>query len=154
MARQVRERDDLGYKVADLLSAHADVRTQAADDLTDAKAADPPLTVAVLRTPSPEPLNPWLLPHSVLTTVWQRDHVLLIPASTNTATTLTRARRLLEERHAPVQAGLYSPAPPWTTSTRAGSGPAWPPAPPPRARPATGRPWASSDSSAPQATRP
>ncbi|URN10177.1 helix-turn-helix domain-containing protein [Actinomadura madurae] len=111
MARQVRERDDLGYKVADLLSAHADVRTQAADDLTDAKAADPPLTVAVLRTPSPEPLNPWLLPHSVLTTVWQRDHVLLIPASTNTATTLTRARRLLEERHAPVQAGLYSPCP-------------------------------------------
>lgn len=110
MARQARERDDLGYKVADLLSTHPDVRTQAADDLTDAKAADPPLTVAVLRTPSPEPLNPWLLPHSVLTTVWQRDHVLLVPAE-STKTALTRARQLLEERNAPVQTGIYTPCP-------------------------------------------
>ncbi|WP_433477507.1 PucR family transcriptional regulator [Spirillospora sp. CA-142024] len=109
MARQARERDDLGYKVADLLSTHPDVRTQAADDLTDAGAADPPLTVAVLRTPSHEPLNPWLLPHSVLTTVWQRDHVLLIPA--NAPATIARARRLLEERNAPVQAGVYTPCP-------------------------------------------
>ncbi|NED50633.1 PucR family transcriptional regulator, partial [Micromonospora aurantiaca] len=70
MARQARERDDLTWKVADLLSTHPDTRTQAAHDLAEAAAPDQPLTVAVLRTPSPEPLNPWQLPHSVLTTVW------------------------------------------------------------------------------------
>ncbi|MFA1544856.1 PucR family transcriptional regulator [Actinomadura chokoriensis] len=111
MARQARERDDLGWKVADLLSTHPDVRAQAANDLTEAAAPDAPLTVAVLRTPSPEPLNPWQLPHSVLTTVWQRDHVLVIPASTPTTTTLDRARRLLEERNVPVRTGVYSPCP-------------------------------------------
>jgi hypothetical protein len=109
MARQSRERDDLGWKVADLLSAHPDVRTQAADDLTNAGISDPPYTVAVLRTPSPEPLNPWLLPHSALTTVWQRDHVLLLPAET--APTVDRARRILEERNVPVQTGVYTPCP-------------------------------------------
>ncbi|TMQ89000.1 PucR family transcriptional regulator [Actinomadura soli] len=108
MARQARERDDLGWKVADLLSAHPDTRTQAATELTEAAAPDPPFTVAVLRTPSPEPLNPWLLPHSALTTVWQRDHVLVLP-QTAARTTVDRARRLLEERNAPVQAGVYSP---------------------------------------------
>ncbi|MFA1540785.1 PucR family transcriptional regulator [Actinomadura monticuli] len=111
MARQARERDDLSWKVADLLATHPDTRTQAADDLTDAAAPEAPFTVAVLRTPSPEPLNPWQLPHSVLTTVWQRDHVLVVPASTPTTTTLDRARRLLEERHAPVRAGVFSPCP-------------------------------------------
>lgn len=111
MARQARERDDLSWKVADLLSAHPDVRTQAANDLTEAASPEAPLTVAVLRTPSPEPLNPWQLPHSVLTTVWQRDHVMIIPTSTPATTTLDRARDLLEERGAPVQAGVYSPCP-------------------------------------------
>ncbi|MFB4312436.1 PucR family transcriptional regulator [Actinomadura sp. GTD37] len=111
MARQARERDDLGWKVADLLSAHPDARTRAADDLAEAASPEPPFTVAVLRTPSPEPLNPWQLPHSVLTTVWQRDHVLVIPGSTPTATTLGRARRLLEERNASVQTGVHAPCP-------------------------------------------
>jgi DNA-binding PucR family transcriptional regulator len=45
----------------------------------------------------------------VLTTVWQRDHVLVIPTSTPTTPTIDRARRLLEERNAPVQTGVYSP---------------------------------------------
>lgn len=107
MARQARERDDLGWRVADLLSAHLDVRTQAAAALTDAGAAEPPFTVAVLRTPNPEPLNPWLLPHSALTTVWQRDHVLVIPATSSAA--VDRARRLLEERNVTVRAGVHSP---------------------------------------------
>ncbi|TDE16999.1 PucR family transcriptional regulator [Actinomadura sp. 6K520] len=109
MARQARERDDLGWKLADLLSTHPEPRTRAADDLTDTGIAAPPFTIAVLRTPSPEPLNPWLLPHAVLTTFWQRDHVLLIPATTSTPTTLDRARLLLEERNAPVQIGVHSP---------------------------------------------
>lgn len=111
MARQARERDDLGLKVAGLLSTHPDVRIRAASDVAEAVAPDTPLTVAVLRTPNPEPLNPWQLPHSVLTTVWQRDHILVIPASTPTPTTLARARRLLEERHVSVRAGVYSPCP-------------------------------------------
>ncbi|MFI0483029.1 PucR family transcriptional regulator [Actinomadura sp. 9N215] len=110
MARQARERDDLGWKVADLLSAHPDTRTQAATELAEAAAPEPPFTVAVLRTPSPEPLNPWLLPHSALTTVWQRDHVLVLPRP-SARTTVDRARHLLEERNAPVQAGVYSPCP-------------------------------------------
>ncbi|QKW34405.1 helix-turn-helix domain-containing protein [Actinomadura sp. NAK00032] len=109
MARQARERDDLGWKVADLLSTHPDTRIQAADDLTEAASPEPPFAVAVLRTPSPEPLNPWQLPHSVLMTVWQRDHILVIPNSTPTPPTVDRARRLLEERNAPVQAGVYAP---------------------------------------------
>ncbi|WP_158581511.1 PucR family transcriptional regulator [Actinomadura spongiicola] len=109
MARQARERDDLGWKLADLLSTHPDARTQAVDDLTNAGVADAPFTVAVLRSPSPEPLNPWLLPHSTLTTVWQRDHVLLHPAEAST--TVDRARRLLEERNVPVRTGIFSPCP-------------------------------------------
>ncbi|XRQ04423.1 PucR family transcriptional regulator [Actinomadura welshii] len=111
MARQARERDDQGWKLADLLSTDPETRTRAADDLTNAAVATPPFTVAVLRTPSPEPLNPWLLPRSVLATLWQRDHVLLIPTSTSPPTTLDRARRLLEERNTSVQAGLHSPCP-------------------------------------------
>ncbi|MFC4050611.1 PucR family transcriptional regulator [Actinomadura syzygii] len=107
MARQARERDDLGWRVADLLSTHLDVRTQAADELTDAGVAEPPFTVAVLRTPSAEPLNPWLLPHSALATVWQRDHVLVIPSTSSAP--IDRARRLLEERNVTVRAGVYSP---------------------------------------------
>ncbi|MFB4297070.1 PucR family transcriptional regulator [Actinomadura sp. NTSP31] len=111
MARQARERDDLGWKVADLLSAQPDVRAQAANELAEAGVPDPPLAVAVLRTPSTDPLNPWLLPHSVLATVWQRDHVLVIPASAAPHAIVDRARRLLEERTGPVHAGFFSPCP-------------------------------------------
>ncbi|TDD62414.1 PucR family transcriptional regulator [Actinomadura rubrisoli] len=111
MARQARERDDLGWRVADLLSAQPDVRAQAANELSEADALDPPLAVAVLRTQRPEPLNPWLLPHSVLATVWQRDHVLVIPSPTSPRAIADRARHILEERGIPVQAGLYTPSP-------------------------------------------
>ncbi|WP_037558777.1 PucR family transcriptional regulator [Spirillospora albida] len=111
MARRARERDDFGWKVADLLSTHPGTRAQAADDLAEAGALDAPVSVAVLKTESPEPLNPWLLPHSVLTTVWQRDHVLLIPQAGNPRTTIERARRLLEERNATVRAGFCTPCP-------------------------------------------
>ncbi|WP_329519701.1 PucR family transcriptional regulator [Spirillospora sp. NBC_01491] len=109
MARQARERDDLGWKLADLLSAQPEVRGQAAADL--AEALPPPLAVAVLRAPGPEPrpLNPWLLPRSVLTTVWERDHVLVFPMS-RAGDVVERARRLLAERSPePVQAGSYGP---------------------------------------------
>ncbi|HEY8479623.1 MAG TPA: helix-turn-helix domain-containing protein [Spirillospora sp.] len=109
MARRARERDDLGLKLADLLSPHPDVRAQAADDLTDAGAPSPPFTVAVLRSATPEPLNPWPLPRSVLATFWQRDHVLLIPSSAPAPGTLDRARSLLEERGSPVRTGICSP---------------------------------------------
>ncbi|WP_242885223.1 PucR family transcriptional regulator [Actinomadura litoris] len=109
MARQARERDDLGYKVADLLSAQPDVRAQAANELAEADLGTP-LAVAVLRTQTPEPLNPWLLPHSVLSTVWQGDHVLVLPAA-SPRPAVDRARRLLEERNTPVQAGLHTPCP-------------------------------------------
>lgn len=113
MARQSRERADLGWQLADLLSAHAEVRTSAAAAL--AEALDPPLVVAVLRTPDdePQPLNPWLLPRSVLTTTWERDHVLAFPHDISTTeTTVARARRLLEERGSgPVAAGLSDPCP-------------------------------------------
>ncbi|WP_131741181.1 PucR family transcriptional regulator [Actinomadura roseirufa] len=111
MARRARERDDLGWKIADLLSAQPDARAQAASDLAEAGALDPPLAVAVLRTQSPEPLNPWLLPHSVLTTVWQGDHVLVIPSATSPQAITDRARRVLEERNVPVQAGLCTSCP-------------------------------------------
>ncbi|MEV5568744.1 helix-turn-helix domain-containing protein [Spirillospora sp. NPDC052269] len=113
MARQSRERADLGWQLADLLSAHAEVRTSAAAAL--AEALEPPIVVAVLRTPDdePQPLNPWLLPRSVLTTTWERDHVLAIPHdASSTETTVARARRLLEERGSgPVAAGLSDPCP-------------------------------------------
>ena len=72
MARQARERDDLGWKVADLLSTHPDARTQAADDLTDAGVATPPFTVAVATDPdagATEPVAaPPLRPDDVLAT--------------------------------------------------------------------------------------
>ncbi len=42
MARQARERDDLTWKVADLLSTHPETRTQAANDLTEAAAPKHP----------------------------------------------------------------------------------------------------------------
>ncbi|MFV2211794.1 PucR family transcriptional regulator [Actinomadura sp. LOL_016] len=108
MARRARERDDLGWRVADLLSSQPDVRAQAAAELAESAALEPPLAVAVLRTDAPAPLNPWMLPHSVLTTVWQRDHVLLIPSGIAPRPVIDRARRLLEERGAPVRAGLHT----------------------------------------------
>ncbi|RFU42153.1 PucR family transcriptional regulator [Actinomadura logoneensis] len=113
MARQSRERADLGWQLADLLSAHAEVRSAAAAAL--AEVLEPPLVVAVLRTPDdePQPLNPWLLPRSVLTTTWERDQVLAIPQDVSTTETIVgRARRLLEERGSgPVAAGLSEPCP-------------------------------------------
>ncbi|MCP2340137.1 PucR family transcriptional regulator [Actinomadura rupiterrae] len=113
MARQSRERADLGWQLADLLSAHTEVRTAAAAALGE--VLDAPVVVAVLRTPDaePQPLNPWLLPRSVLTTTWERDHVLAIPHDIPaTETIVARARRLLEERGSgPVGAGLSDPCP-------------------------------------------
>lgn len=108
MARRARERDDLGWRVADLLSSQPDVRAQAAAELAESAAPEPPLAVAVLRTDAPVPLNPWMLPHSVLPTLWQRDHVLLIPSGVAPRPVIDRARRLLEERGAPVRAGLHT----------------------------------------------
>ncbi|MBE1534422.1 PucR family transcriptional regulator [Actinomadura algeriensis] len=107
MARRARERDDLSWRVADLLSAQPDVRAQAAAELAGSAAPEPPLAVAVLRTATPEPLNPWMLPASVLTTLWQRDHVLLVPSGIAPRPVIDRARRLLEERGTPVRAGLH-----------------------------------------------
>ncbi|MQY03503.1 PucR family transcriptional regulator [Actinomadura macrotermitis] len=111
MARQARERDDLGWKLADLLSAQADVRAQAADELAEHGALTAPLAVAVLHSagPGPQPLNPWLLPRAILTTVWEGDHVLVTTAASPLAA-VDRARRVLQDRSpAPVAAGLYTP---------------------------------------------
>ncbi|MBW8486296.1 PucR family transcriptional regulator [Actinomadura parmotrematis] len=111
MARQARERDDLGWKLADLLSSQPDVRAAAADELAETGALEPPLAVAVLRAPGPDPrpLNPWLLPRSILTAVWEGDHVLVASAA-SPLPAVERARRLLEERGpAPSAAGLCTP---------------------------------------------
>jgi hypothetical protein len=107
MARRTRDRDDLGWKLADLLTTRPDVRAQAAGEL--AEILTPPFAVAVLRAAEPGPLNPWLLPRNVLTTVWEGDHILVAPPA-SAAHTVERARRLLLERGpSPTYAGLYSP---------------------------------------------
>ncbi|MEW2358351.1 helix-turn-helix domain-containing protein [Spirillospora sp. NPDC029432] len=107
MARQTRDRDDLGWKLADLLTTRPDVRAQATGEL--AEILTPPFTVAVLRSAEPGPLNPWLLPRNVVTTVWEGDHIL-VTSPAKAAQTVERARRqLLERRPSPTYAGLYGP---------------------------------------------
>ncbi|GAA2419617.1 helix-turn-helix domain-containing protein [Actinomadura vinacea] len=107
MARQTRDRDDLGWKLAELLTIRPDLRAQAVGEL--AEIITPPFAVAVLRGEDIGPLNPWLLPRSALTTVWEGDHILLTPPA-NAALIVERARRLLlERRPGPTYAGLFSP---------------------------------------------
>ncbi|XVQ12861.1 PucR family transcriptional regulator [Spirillospora sp. CA-255316] len=107
MARQTRDRDDLGWKLADLLTIRPDVRAQATSEL--AEVITPPFAVAVLRGEDLAPLNPWLLPRSAVTTVWEGDHILVTPPA-NALHVIERARQLLLERkQAPTYAGLFSP---------------------------------------------
>ncbi|MBG6087445.1 PucR family transcriptional regulator [Actinomadura viridis] len=107
MARQSRDRDDLGWKLADLLTTRPDVRAQATSEL--AEILTPPFSVAVLRGDDLGPLNPWLLPRRVLTTVWEGDHILVTPPD-NAVHIVERARQLLiERRPSPTYAGLYGP---------------------------------------------
>ena len=107
MARQARDRDDLGWKLADLLTIRPDVRAQAAGEL--AEVITPPFAVAVLRGDDLTPLNPWLLPRSVVTTVWEGDHILVTPPD-NAVHIVERARQLLRERgQGPTYAGLFGP---------------------------------------------
>ncbi|MFD0855008.1 PucR family transcriptional regulator, partial [Actinomadura adrarensis] len=106
LARQTRDRDDLGFKLADLLSTRPDVQAQATSEL--AEILKPPFAVAVLRGADRTPLNPWLLPRNVLTTLWEGDHVLVTPPP-NASHIVERARQILLERNQPTKAGLYTP---------------------------------------------
>ncbi|POM24780.1 carbohydrate diacid transcriptional activator CdaR [Actinomadura rubteroloni] len=105
MARQARERGDLGLKLAELLSTDHEVRTRAAADVS----IETPVAVAVLRAQGTDVLNPWQLPRSVLTTTWEGDHVLLVPLpGRDPSSVVARARSLLEERSSgPVTAGIH-----------------------------------------------
>ncbi|WP_157408154.1 PucR family transcriptional regulator [Actinomadura atramentaria] len=107
MARQARERGDLGLHLAELLSTDNEVRARAAADTT----IETPVAVAVLNAPGATVLNPWQLPRAVLTTIWEGDHVILIPLpGRSPAPIIDRARALLAE-HAtsPVTTGVYQP---------------------------------------------
>jgi hypothetical protein len=106
LARQTRDRDDLGFKLADLLSTRPDVQAQATSELSE--ILKPPFAVAVLRGADRTPLNPWLLPRSVLTTLWEGDHVL-VTSPDNAPHIVERARQILLERNQPTRAGLYTP---------------------------------------------
>ncbi|WP_395110799.1 PucR family transcriptional regulator [Actinomadura sp. SCN-SB] len=106
MARQTRDRDDLGWKLADLLTTRPDVQAQATSELSE--ILTPPFAVAVLRGADRAPLNPWLLPRSVLTTIWEGDHILVTSPAT-VEHVVERARQLLLERKQATRAGVYAP---------------------------------------------
>ncbi|WP_081640068.1 PucR family transcriptional regulator [Actinomadura flavalba] len=106
MARQARERGDQALRFAELLSPDREISQRAATDLNP----ETPAVVAVLRTTTPEILNPWQLPKGVLTTTKDEDHVLLIPQSKTPKRVTQKARSLLEERGTTVTTGTSAPA--------------------------------------------
>jgi hypothetical protein len=88
LARHARLRDDLGWKVGELLSTYPETRTRAAREIAESwsKAEATPVAAVVLRTvdavdagSAPAPVNAWRLPRTVLVGTGELGSTFVVP---------------------------------------------------------------------------
>jgi hypothetical protein len=85
MARRSRLRDDLSWKVGDLLSTYPETRARAAEEIAESWALTPRTPVAavcveaVFAAPAAVPLNAWRLPRTVLVGAGEHASTFIVP---------------------------------------------------------------------------
>ena len=84
MARRSRQRDDLGWKVGDLLSTYPETRAKAAEEIAESWSLSPGAAVAAVsvRTVRPsEPVfvNAWRLPRTILVGSGEHGSTFIVP---------------------------------------------------------------------------
>ena len=96
LARHARLRDDLGWKVGELLSTYPESRWRAAREIAESwsKPEATPVAAVVLRSAAgptaPAPVNAWRLPRTVLVGTGELGSTFIVPLSA--AGDLTQAR--------------------------------------------------------------
>lgn len=84
MARRSRQRDDLGWKVGDLLSTYPETRAKAAEEIAESWPLSPGAAIAAVsvRTVRPsEPVfvNAWRLPRTILVGSGEHGSTFIVP---------------------------------------------------------------------------
>ena len=86
MARRSRQRDDLGWKVGDLLSTYPETRAKAAEEIAESWSLSPGTAIAVvsvrtagLRTSEPVFVNAWRLPRTILVSSGEHASTFIVP---------------------------------------------------------------------------
>ena len=85
LARHSRLRDDLGWKVAELLSTYPETRARAAREIAESwsKPEATPVAAVVLRAVegegAPAPVNAWRLPRTVLVGTGEHGSTFIVP---------------------------------------------------------------------------
>lgn len=96
LARHARLRDDLGWKVGELLSTYPETRARAAREIAESwsRPEATPVAAVVLRpsagADAPTPVNAWRLPRTVLVGTGELGSTFVVPLSA--AGDLTQAR--------------------------------------------------------------
>lgn len=96
LARHARLRDDLGWKVGELLSTYPETRAKAAREIAESwsRPEATPVAVVVLRSVdgahTPAPVNAWRLPRTVLVGTAELGSTFIVPLGV--AGDLTQAR--------------------------------------------------------------
>jgi hypothetical protein len=86
MARRSRQRDDLGWKVGDLLSTYPETRAKAAEEIAESWSLSPGAAIAAVsvrtagaRTAEPVFVNAWRLPRTILVGSGEHASTFLVP---------------------------------------------------------------------------
>jgi len=85
MARRSRQRDDLSWKVGDLLSTYPETRARAAEEIAESWALTPRMPVAAVCVEAAfvgttaVPLNAWRLPRTVLVGSGEHASTFIVP---------------------------------------------------------------------------
>jgi hypothetical protein len=97
LARHARLRDDLGWKVGDLLSTYPETRTKAAREIAESwsRPEATPVAAIVLRSTdgaqAPAPVNAWRLPRTVLVGTAELGSTFIVPLGPTGDLTQVRA---------------------------------------------------------------
>ena len=97
LARHARLRDDLGWKLGELLSTYPETRTKAAREIAESwsRPEATPVAVVVLRSAgggsAPAPVNAWRLPRTVLVGTGELGSTFVVPLGAPDDLTAARA---------------------------------------------------------------
>ena len=119
LARHSRLRDDLGWKVGDLLSTYPETRARAAREIAESWSwtEQRPVAVVVLRpaapsSPAAAPVNAWRLPRSVLVGTGELASTFIVPLTGSGDLAAARNAALAAAAHSgpePAAAGIGGP---------------------------------------------
>ena len=117
LARHSRLRDDLGWKVGELLSTYPETRAKAAREIAESwsRPQATPVAAVVLRlgdgTSAPKPVNAWRLPRTVLVGTAELGSTFIVPLGADGELTQARAvaKAALKTVDESVVAGIGGP---------------------------------------------